>query len=108
MSRKNDQPFKAELKTKDGSIYIEIPRSFIGPIKHSSASGKYEFSKEIRENLRNYSSESSFLGSWEKSGFTNLESWKGDQIDATTSDGKIKVKYYGEVEAETWKFFSWF
>jgi len=71
-------------------------------------SGRYEFSKEIRENIRNFSSESSFLGSIEISGFSSFETWKGDQIDATTLDGRIKVKYYGEVEAETKKFFSWF
>lgn len=107
LSRNNNQPFSAQLKTKDGSIFIEIPRSFTGPIRHSSVSGKYEFSKEIRENIRNFSSESSFLGSIEKSGYSSLETWKGDQIDATTLDGRIKVKYYGEVETETKKFFSW-
>jgi len=105
MSRQNDQPFKARLKTKDGSIYIEIPRSFNGPIKHSR---RYEFSKEIQQNLQTFSRESSFVGSLGKSGFLDYETWKGDQIDATTSDGKIKVKYYGEVEEVTKKgIFSW-
>jgi len=108
ISRKNDQPFKAQLKTKDGSIFIEIPRSFVGPIRHSNVSGKYKFSKEIRENIQNFSNESSFLGSIKISGFSSLETWKGDQIDATSVDGSIKVKYYGEVEAETKKSFSWF
>lgn len=105
MSRQNNQPFKAQLRTKDGSITIEIPRSFIGPIKHSR---RYEFSNEVQQNLQNFSRESSFVGSLERSSFSNFETWKGDQIDATTSDGKIKVKYYGEVEVETKKgVFSW-
>ena len=108
MSRKKDQPFKARLKTKDGSISIEIPRSFTGPLTHSTSSGKCEFSKEVQQNLRNYSSNTSFLGSLENSGFSDFETWKGDEIDAMTSDGKITVKYYGEVEEATKKWFSWF
>jgi len=107
ISRKNDQPFIAQLKTKDGSISIEIPRSFTGPLRFSSHSGKHEFSKETREHLRIYSSECSFLGPLKESGFSNFETWKGDQIDATTLDGKIKVKYYGEVEPDTKNFLSW-
>jgi DUF4097 and DUF4098 domain-containing protein YvlB len=107
ISRKNDQPFIAQLKTKDGSISIEIPRSFTGPLRFSSHSGKHEFSKETREHLRIYSSECSFLGPMKESGFSNFETWKGDQIDATTLDGKIKVKYYGEVEPDTKNFLSW-
>lgn len=106
ISRQNDQPFKAQLKTKDGSILIEIPRSFTGPIRHSK---KYEFSKEVQGNLHNFSPESSFLGSLESSGFSDFETWKGDQIDATTLDGKVKVQYYGEVKEVTRrKICSWF
>jgi len=110
MSRQNDQPFKAQLKTSDGSITIEIPRSFKGPIRHSK---RYQFSNEIQQNLQNFSRESSFVGSLEGSSFSNFETWQGDQIDATTSDGRIKVKYYGEVEEHSRKehsrkgFFSW-
>jgi hypothetical protein len=105
MSRQNDQPFKATLKTSDGPIYIEIPRSFTGPIRHSR---KYEFSNEIQQNLRHFSRETSFVGSLEGSGFSDFETWKGDQIDAITLDGKINVKYYGEGGAGTKKgFFSW-
>ena len=37
------------------------------------------------------------MGPLEKSGFKNFETWNGDQIDAVASGGKVKIKYYGEV-----------
>lgn len=105
-SRQNDQPFKARLSTADGWIHIEIPRSFTGPIRHSK---NCEFSNEIQPNVMSFSRGSSFVGSLERSGFSSFETWRGDEIDATTSDGKVKVKYYGEVEENTWeRWFRWF
>jgi hypothetical protein len=54
------------------------------------------FSKEIQERLRSISSECSFLGSWEDSGFADYEEWKGYELDASTSNGPIKFSYDGE------------
>ena len=51
------------------------------------------------------------MGSLESSGFSNFETWRGDEIDATTSDGKVKVKYYGGVEENPntrGRWFRWF
>jgi len=92
----NNQPFKAVLKTCNGSIHVRLPRSFTGPIKHRTSNGTYEFSKEIQERFRAISNECSFVGSWEDSGFVDYEGWDGYELEASTLNGSIKFSYYGE------------
>jgi len=96
ISSKNDQPFKAVLRTCNGAIHVQLPRSFTGPIKHRTSNGSYKFSKGVQERLRSVSSNCSFLGSWEDSGFVNYEQWEGFELDASTPNGSIKFSYYDE------------
>jgi len=105
------QPFKAVLKTSNGGVHVQLPRSFTGPIKNRTSNGSYLFSKEMQARLRTTSSDCSFLGSWEDSGFVDHEQWKGHELDASTSNGSIKFSYYGEIpssfESQGGKFL-WF
>jgi len=94
ISSKSEQPFKAVLKTCNGGIHVQLPRSFIGPIKHHTSNGSYKFSSEMQERLRAISSDCSFLGSWEDSGFVDYEQWKGYELDASTLNGSVKFSYY--------------
>ena len=96
MFSKNDQPFKAEVRTCNGAIHVQLPRSFTGPIKHRTSNGGYKFSKGVQERLRSISNNCSFLGSWEDSGFFDYEQWEGYELDASTSNGSIKFSYYDE------------
>jgi hypothetical protein len=75
---------------------VQLPRSFIGPIKHHTANGSYKFSSELQERLRPISSDCSFLGSWEHSGFVDYHQWKGYEIDASTLNGSVKFAYCDE------------
>ena len=47
------------------------------------------------------------MGSLEGSGFSDFETWRGDEIDAATLEGKVNVKYYGEVDTRK-RWFFWF
>jgi hypothetical protein len=109
--QENDQPFRAVLKTLNGAIHVQLPRSFTGPIKHHTSNGSYVFSSEMQKRLKAISSECSFLGSWEESGFVDYEMWSGYELDASTSNGSIKFSYYDEESGSSKKQgggFLWF
>ena len=92
----HEQPFKAVLKTCNGGIHVQLPRSFIGPIKHHTSNGSHKFSSEMQERLRVVSSGCSFVGSWEDSGFVDYEQWKGYELDASTLNGSLRFSYSDE------------
>lgn len=75
---------------------MRLPRSFIGPIKHHTSNGSFKFSSALQERLRSISSDCSFLGSWDDSGFVDYAQWTGYELEATTFNGSIKFSYYDE------------
>jgi len=106
--RTNNQPFKVILETWNGGVTIHLPRSFVGPIRHDSSHGKSTFSDEMKSHVRVISDKCSFLGSWEEANFVDFESWKGDEVDARTRNGSIKLAYYDPPSRTQCSGTSWF
>jgi hypothetical protein len=80
---------------------LRDPEALVAPrerhnLEHHTSNARCVFSRDMQEHLESISSDCSFLGPWESSGFDNYEEWKGDKLDASISNGRIKFFYDGE------------
>jgi hypothetical protein len=92
--------------SKDGSVSIQIPRSFLGPLIITVKDGSITFSEQIKQQISTMSEANKttrcFIGEfagashWEGDG-----TWTGDELEATVSDGRFKIMYDDEVKTKT-------
>lgn len=94
--RLNSQPFKLNASTRNGEICVYLPRDYAGPLKYQTKNGKIKFSDALQPMTRQLTNEVSFVGDWQAAGFVDYESWKGDEVEVHTSNGKITFKYQDE------------
>lgn len=100
--------FKLNAMSKDGSVTIHIPRSFIGPLTATVKDGAICFSEQVKQQISTMSEANKttrcfvgeFAGSshWESDG-----TWTGDEVEVTVSDGRFKIMYDDEIKPKTKK-----
>jgi hypothetical protein len=97
--------------SKNGTVTLYLPRSFRGFLTLSSKNGSVVFSEEFSRCVTRFSdvshTERSFVGdlsSW----VDRDEEWQGDEVIATSPNGRVKLLYIDEVKVEKdkKKFFS--
>ncbi|KAL4068436.1 hypothetical protein V8B97DRAFT_823251 [Scleroderma yunnanense] len=102
----NIHPFSLEIVSRDGRISAVIPRSFHGPLVLKSIHGNCVLSDGLLGNSTQLGSTVDHTRKWFVGDFSTvsasdpgLAEWAGDEVRAETKDGRVRVKYIGEVES---------
>jgi len=103
-------PFHLTATSHDGSVSIQLPRSFHGPMAISIRHGPLQLSKGLQAQTTTFSDSNrvirSFVGDfseWLESESAG-EKWKGDEIYASSNDGSVKLQYDDEVSEKSGGF----
>jgi hypothetical protein len=86
--------------TSDGDIFLNLPRSFHGPLLLKIKDGKIRFSEEVQAQITTFSEDKGirkcFLGEFVAEEYGE-EGWAGDEVTAGTKDRSIYI-WFDEVE----------
>jgi len=89
-------------RSSNGSIYVQLPRSFCGPIRIRTGHGTTRFSEAVQAHLTPFSDldhvQRSFLGHFNPSQWDIGAPWEGDELSIETKNGSVKVAYDDESE----------
>jgi len=98
--------------SSNGSIHVQLPRSFRGPIRIRTINGTTRFSAAIQPHLTAFSEvdhvQRSFLGHFNPSQWEIGTPWEGDELSIETKNGSVKIAFDDESQgtARGQSFFS--
>jgi len=88
--------------SKNGSVALYLPRSFNGFLTLSSVNGAIIFSDAVLQNLTTFShvgaTKRCFLGDFVGATLPEGGEWSGDELVASSTNGKIKLFYVDEAK----------
>jgi len=95
-------------RSSNGSIHVQLPRSFRGPIRIKNNNGSTRFSPEMEAHLTIFSEldhmHRSFLGDFNPSMFDVGAPWVGDELSIESKNGSVNVSFDDEPRHQS--FFS--
>ena len=95
-------------RSSNGSVHVQIPRSFRGPIRIKNNNGSTRFSAEVQAHLTIFSEldhmHRSFLGDFNPSMFDIGAPWVGDELSIESKNGSVNVSF--DDESRNKSFFS--
>nr|GAT50898.1 predicted protein [Mycena chlorophos] len=99
-------PISLFMKTKDGSLRLSIPRTFMGPLTITRKDARYRFSPALSAVTTVFSDSRGvtrcFVGNLAHSGWADAPgAWGGDEVDIITHDGRVSVQFDDEVDIIT-------
>jgi len=104
------KPFHITATSKNGSVTLHLPRSFQGFLTLTTTNGTIIFSDQLAPHVTTFSHVSStkrcFIGdltSW----LDRDQEWKGDEVTASSHNGKVKLQFVDEVKATKGKGNFW-
>jgi len=104
-----EQNVSLRVWSKDGSITVYIPSSFVGPVNIYTADGSVVPSAGISKRLSTFSqfdkTRKCFLGDFRTAGYTDAASWNGSSLDIMTKDGSVRLFLIEEHDASKSKGF---
>ncbi|KAJ3512411.1 hypothetical protein NLJ89_g3541 [Agrocybe chaxingu] len=93
-------PLKASFHSLNGAINLYLPRSFRGPLRIRTFNGGIRFSDAVQSTLTQFSEvdrvRRSFLGHFDPSEFDASVQWAGDELDAETMNGAVRIYFDDE------------
>lgn len=91
---------RLSTRSSNGSIHVQLPRSFRGPIRIKSINGSINFSTAIQTHLTPFSEldhvQRSFLGHFNPSQWDIGVPWEGDELSIESKNGSVHVSYDDE------------
>jgi len=98
-------PIRLSTLSDNGSINVQIPRSFSGPIRIRTHHGSIQFSAAVHVHLTQFSEmdgvQRSFLGNFNPSQWEIGVPWEGDELLIETKNGSVKVFFDDEGDGPT-------
>jgi len=95
-------------RSSNGSVHVQLPRSFRGPIRIKNNNGNTRFSAEMQAHLTIFSEldhmQRSFLGDFNPSMFDIGAPWEGDELSIESKNGSVNVSF--DDESRNQSFFS--
>ena len=96
-------PFKLSADSLNGAISISIPRSFRGVIVGATFSGSVKLSDEVNAQVLYEKTDGRarriFIGEFDQEDFAAGNEWLGDEVNADTKSGSVKIRYEDEGES---------
>ncbi|KAF8157115.1 hypothetical protein B0H34DRAFT_712210 [Crassisporium funariophilum] len=96
-------PVRLSSFASNGSIHVQLPRSFRGPIRIKTWNGSTHFSDVVQGDLTPFSEidriQRSFLGHFNPSEWDVGAEWEGDELFIEARNGSVKVFYDDETDA---------
>ena len=87
-------------RSYNGSVQVQLPRSFRGPIRIRTINGSTHFSAAMQAHLKTFSEldhvQRSFLGHFNPSQWDIGSPWEGDELSIESKNGSVKVSYDDE------------
>lgn len=95
-------PVKIKLESLNGAIHISVPRSFRGIVVGTTFNGNTKPSEEVAAEIQ-FDKEDGrtrriFIGDFNLQDFTSGSNWEGDEVNANTKSGSIKIRYVDEMD----------
>lgn len=95
-------PFKLAAESLNGAISVTIPRSFRGIIFGATFNGSVKLSDAVNAQVMYEKADGMgrriFVGDFDQDDFAEGNEWLGDEVDAKTKSGNIKIRYEDEGE----------
>ncbi|CAA7268865.1 unnamed protein product [Cyclocybe aegerita] len=93
-------PLQVSLHSLNGAINLHLPRSYRGPLRIRTFNGSVRFSDAVQSSLTQFSEvdrvKRNFLGHFDPSEFDASVQWAGDELDAETMNGAVRVYFDDE------------
>ena len=93
---------KIKLESLNGAIHIAVPRSFRGVVVGTTFNGSTKPSEEVASEIQ-FDKEDGrtrrvFIGDFNLQDFSSRSDWEGDEVNANTKSGSIRIQYVDEVD----------
>jgi hypothetical protein len=84
----------------NGSIHVQLPRSFRGPIRIKTINGSVHYSAAMQDHLTHFSEldhvRRSFMGHFNPSQWDIGVPWEGDELSIESKNGSVKILFEDE------------
>ena len=91
---------RLSTRSFNGSIHVQLPRSFRGPIRIKTINGSTQFSAAMQSHLTVFSEldhvQRSFLGHFNPSQWDIGTPWEGDELSIESKNGSVHVSFDDE------------
>ena len=92
-------------RSSNGSLHVQLPHSFRGPIRIRSINGSVQFSAAMKPHVTSFSERNgvqrSFLGHFDPSKWEIGTPWEGDELSIETKNGSVRISFDDEGNAQT-------
>jgi len=96
---------RLSTRSSNGSIHVQLPRSFRGPIRIKNNNGSTRFSAAMQAHLTIFSEldhmHRSFLGNFNPSHFEIGTPWEGDELSIESKNGSVNVSFDDEPRGQS-------
>ncbi|RXW22758.1 hypothetical protein EST38_g3118 [Candolleomyces aberdarensis] len=95
-------PMKINIESLNGAIHVSVPRSFRGIVVGTTFNGNTKPSEEIASQIQ-FDTEDGrtrrfFIGDFSAEDFSSGSNWAGDEVNANTKSGSIKIRFVDEID----------
>ena len=91
---------RLSTRSSNGSIHVQLPRSFRGPIRIKTINGTTRFSAAVQAHLTIFSEldyiQRSFLGDFNPSQWDIGSPWVGDELSIESKNGSVDISFDDE------------
>jgi hypothetical protein len=96
-------PIIISASSKNGSVHVYVPRSFVGPFTISSKNGSLKRSPDVSATstlfFESNGTQRGFIGDHSLTDWgSDPSAWKGDELQLESSNGSCKIYYVDEAD----------